>query len=272
MRSIGAALRAVNKDVANLLEPLNIEGICRELGHTWRNRGPLTPPMVVMFCILQVLRNNASCRRVRLWSEEPFTREAFCQARKRLPLAVFEQVAEMIADRIRDASDELWHGLRVFMADGTSCSMPDTPELAEHFGYPGGQKPGLGFPCSHLLYLFDRATGMIRQVLTGPRATNDLSGVPPMVGQLGPGDLLMGDRAFGCYIGLALCLQQGVEAVFRLNVRVMTDFRQGRRHARHRRLQDKGLPKSRYIRKLGKFDQIVAYPKSRIQSAIVDKA
>lgn len=271
MASIGAALRTVNKDVAKLLEPISIERICREVGHRWRGTGPLTPPRLVMLCILQVLRGNASCRRVRLWGDEPFTRQAFCQARKRLPLAVFERVAEMIADRMPETPKQLWNGLRVTMADGTSCSMPDTPELAEHFGYPGRQKEGLGQPNAHLLHVFDHPTGMLRQTLVGPRATNDLSGIPEVVGELGPGDLLLGDRAFGCYIALAMCLQRGVEAVFHLNVGVITDFREGRRHGRRREPADKGLPKSRFIRKLGKLDQVVAYPKSRLPSAIVDR-
>jgi len=185
-------------------------------------------------------------------------------------LAVFQRLAQQLAARAEEGSQRLWHGLRVILIDGTSCSMPDTPELANAFGYPGRQKPGVGFPTAHLMHIFDFATGMIRETLASSRYTNDLSGLPPMLEKLRPGDLLVGDRAFGCYTALALCKQRGVEGLFRVNQRVLTDFRPGRRHSRHRQL-GRGLPKSRWIRKLGPCDQVVAYPRPRHPSAVVDR-
>ena len=50
-------------------------------------------------------------------------------------------------------------GTTTFIMDGSSCSMPDTPELQRHFGQPGNQRPGCGFPVAHLLVLFHAGTG-----------------------------------------------------------------------------------------------------------------
>ena len=44
-----------------------------------------------------------------------------------------------------------WLDHRVVHVDGSSFSMPHTPELQAHFGQPGQQKPGCGFPVAHWL-------------------------------------------------------------------------------------------------------------------------
>ncbi len=44
----------------------------------------------------------------------------------------------------------LWLGHRTWLLDGSSCSMPDTPQLQAAFGQSGQQKAGCGFPTAHL--------------------------------------------------------------------------------------------------------------------------
>ena len=50
---------------------------------------------------------------------------------------------------------ELFLTHRVFVIDGSSFSMPDTPPLQQEFGHSPNQKAGCGFPVAHLLALFD---------------------------------------------------------------------------------------------------------------------
>lgn len=40
---------------------------------------------------------------------------------------------------------------RVVLADAMTFATPDMPELCGHFGYPPGQREGLGFPVGKLL-------------------------------------------------------------------------------------------------------------------------
>src|SRR5205085_2272687 len=79
---------------------------------------------------------------------------------------------------------------RLALIDGSSFSMPDTPELQEAFGQPGGQAEGCGFPTAHLLVLFDAPTGFLRHALPAPLRTHDLAHAAAMHRALGPGDLL----------------------------------------------------------------------------------
>ena len=74
--------------------------------------------------------------------------------------------------------------------------MPDTPALQEHFGQPGQQLPGCGFPVAHLLALFHAGTGLIVQILAAPLRTHDLSEVVGLHPALRSGDVLVADRGF----------------------------------------------------------------------------
>ena len=66
-----------------------------------------------------------------------------------------------------------WLGHRVFLVDGFSFSMPDTPELQKHFGQPGNQMPGCGFPVTHWLALMHYGTGMVVRMLMAPLRRHD---------------------------------------------------------------------------------------------------
>ena len=75
-----------------------------------------------------------------------------------------------------------WLGYRVFLVDGSSFSMPDNPpQLQEHFGQPGNQMPGCGFPVAHWLAMMHYGTGMVVRMLTAPLEATRIArrGTPP---------------------------------------------------------------------------------------------
>jgi hypothetical protein len=86
-----------------------------------------------------------------------------------------------------------------------------------------------------------------------------------MHADLRPGDVLVGDRAFGSYAHLALCQQRGVHGVFRAHQKQIISFRPHRRHAtaQSRKAGATGLPSSRWLKRLGKHDQLVEYVKPK---------
>jgi hypothetical protein len=198
-----------------------------------------------------------------------FTGEAYCQARARLPLELFERLLVAVCDTLATCREESakWLGHRVWLLDGSGCSMPDTPELQVAFGQPGQQAPGCGFPVAHLLTLFHAGTGLLQKVLVAPLRTHDLAGVQTMHGELAAGDVVLADRGFCSYAHLALLAQAGMHGVFRVHQRMLVSFRIGRMHTPpfgpYRKLR--GLPRSRWIKWLGRRDQWVEYfqPKQR---------
>ncbi len=268
--SILRALAQIKADVAVHLQATMIEQLCRELGHTWRDR-VLTPVVTVHAFLLQVLHGNTACDEVPHLMGGKFSGEAYCQARRRLPLQLFERLLAAVIQALtacRDAA-ERWCGHRVWLLDGSGCAMPDTPELQEAFGQPGAQKPGCGFPVAHLLALFHAGTGMLQKLLTAPLRTHDLANAWRMHSELLPGDVLLAERGFCSFAHLAQLLQAGFHGVFRAHQKTIVSFRKGRIHRpprpRGRLKGAKGLPRSRWIGWLGRRDQIVEYykPKKR---------
>lgn len=261
------AVARIKADVAAHLEAAMIERLCRELGHRWRER-VLTPVVTIHAFLLQVLHGNQSCDHVPHLMGGGFSGEAYCQARMRLPLALFERLLAAVIDSLalcRDAAAR-WCGHRVWLLDGSSCSMPDTPQLQEAFGQPGAQKPGCGFPVAHLLALFHAGTGMLQKIITAPLRTHDMSQAWKVHPELAAGDVLVADRGFCSYTHLAQLLSSGFFGVFRMHQKTIVSFRKGRIHLppqpRHKCWRRaKGLPRSRWIRWLGRRDQLVEYYK-----------
>ena len=172
MVSLCTALANVKRDPFSILRPANIQQLCRRLKHTWRT-GPLDPAHTVALFIQQIAAGNVPLTEVRHLSDRSFTPSAYCQARQRLPLKLLLQLCGQVHRAIdRNARGQeawRWRGHRAFFVDGSSFSMPDTPQLRRHFGQPKGQRPGCGFPVGHLLALFNASTGTLAQpVLSSP--------------------------------------------------------------------------------------------------------
>jgi hypothetical protein len=223
-------LGRIRQDVASLLDKDTINAACRAENYTWKNR-LLHPTNTVHLFILQILNRNTALNDLPRKSHQSFTGSAFCKARRRLPLRVFQRLLRGLAETLLphhggSQIDEQgrWLGHRPFIMDGSSCSMPDTPELQRHFGQPGNQRPGCGFPVAHLLVLFHAGTGLIREILTSPLRTSDMSQVVQLHPALQPGDIGLGDRGFCSYAHLALLGLKGVFGVFRIHQRKKVEF------------------------------------------------
>jgi hypothetical protein len=269
--NISHALHQIKSDVARTLEAAMIVRLCTELGHHWRER-ELNPVATVHGFLLQVLHGNTACNHVPHLMGKSISGEAYGQARARLPLELFQRLLREVCCSLRSCLDESarWCGHRVWMMDGSSCSMPDTPQLQDAFGQPGRQAHGCGFPVAHLLTLFHAGTGMLLRVLAAPLRTHDMAQASQLHAELEPGDIVLADRGFCSYAHLALLMQSKMHAVFRLHQKQLVSFRIGRLHVppsplfprlRHSR----GLPHSRWIKWLGRLDQQVEYfkPKQR---------
>ena len=263
MVTILPALRQVREDLVELLERREVERICRELEYTWRDRR-LDPYTTLHLLILQVVNRNTAMTHLPHLSGERFTASAYCQARQRLPVAVIQRLVDSFTHGIKQSVEvPLWHGHRVALIDGSGFSMPDTPELQAHFGQPGGQKPGCGFPVAHSLALMDGKAGFLYDVVISPLRTHDMKHAADLHPRLSTGDVVVGDRGFCSYAHLALLSQANLHAVLRVHQRQIVDFRPHRRSAEE--ASGSGHPTSRWVQRLGHWDQLVRWrkPQSR---------
>ena len=239
-------------------------------GHRWRDC-PLNPANTLAMFIVQVLNGNTSLSHLRLLSGGQCAPSSYCEARKRLPAAGVAAVVEQLScDAARcNKTDSRWLGRRVLIADCSSVSAPDKPELQNLWPQPGGQSDGCGFPMIKLLALMDLASGFILQLTLMSRKVHEMSQLAVLHGGLLAGDVLLGDRAFCSFAHLWMLGKMSVDAVFRMHQRQIVDFTP---HRRHRRKSDgkkrqRGLPTSRFVKKLGHQDQLVEWVRPQTRPA-----
>ena len=265
MASIAASLRDLKRNPLASIGRERVESICRECGHDWRDR-ELDPATTIALFMRQVIAGNCPCGEVRHLSDRSssFTAQAYCDARARLPLAVYQTLFHEVYQRVlrhtrRD--QHLWHGHRTFHVDGSTFSMPDTPALRAAFGVPSGPADGCAFPVAHLLVLFSAATGLLIDLWASPLRTSDLAETPETHLHLDRGDVLIGDEYFGGYPHLATLIARGLHGLFPVHHLRIVDFAKGRAHGHGK--DAKGMVRSRWIRSLGRDDQLVEYFRPR---------
>ena len=271
MVSIDEEVGAIKQDASRLLNENRILEWCRQSRYFPEADGPLPPPTLIALFMQQIACGNVSCDQVRLMGKDAFTASAYCQARMRLPLAVITTLAREVYQKVSDPieGDEgyLWRGHRVLLIDSTSFSMPDTPELLAYFGQSGQQKEGCGFPIAHLLMLFNARTGLAVDAITAPLRTHEMSLASNTHAQMSEGDLVIGDDSFGSYAHLALLRERGMRGLFPAHHIRIVDFTPDRpciepgKVARSKDAQ--GMPRSRWVKSLGKTDQIVEWFKPK---------
>jgi hypothetical protein len=262
-------LGRLTQDLADELSPNAIEQACKDEQYSWRDR-LLNPMTTVYLFLLQILHGNTACSHVVHFGRWNFTDTAYRAARKRLPLGVLRRLAERVAERLRTSTTgrSTWYGHRVWLLDGSSFSMPDTPAVQAAFGQPGGQRPGCGFPVAKFLALFDLATGMLLRVEPAPLRSHEMSQCAVATSTLMPGDIALGDRGFCSYAHFAILLNRELHGVFRAHQRQIIDFAPGRPQAprgKAKRPHEATIrPHSRWVLSQGESDQVVIWsrPKS----------
>jgi len=223
--------------------PSEINAACEDQRYAWRDRF-WTPLRTISTFLLQALHAGSSCREAvaltlgqeavagpkdrPLPSGDP---SAYAQARKRLPLEVLRAGVRHVGQRLRDevASTLNWCGRRVWLVDGTTCSMPDTPDLQKAFGQPSGQAKGCGFPVAKVVALFCWASGAVIEAVIEPLRMSELTLWRTLWPHLSPGEIVLGDRFYCTFSDFVGCVRRGCDAVFRLHVRRPADLRRGRR-------------------------------------------
>lgn len=209
----------------------------------WLDR--IFSPLVTLWVFLgQVLSPDHSCRaavarliahRVARGQKPCSARTgAYCRARQRLPEAFVSTAACSVGRTLDDRADPgwRWKGRRVYLYDGTTVTMPDTP--ANQAAYPQvyNQGPGLGFPIARLGAVISLACGAVVN-LGFSRYAGKGEGEVSLLRQLWDvfrtGDVLVGDRLMSGWAGMHLLKERGVDTVSRLSAHRHADFRKGTR-------------------------------------------
>ena len=223
-------------------------------------RERLYPPVTLFWAFLfQVLNPAMPCQEVvgklRAWALTRRERRgkpslgtaAYCQARCGLSLHLLEAVFDELRGHLcrRASSAWLWCGHQVTVLDGTSFSMPDTPENQKEWPQPRTQKKGCGFPVAKMLGVFCLSTGAWLGHALSKWRCHDLGLWQSIRHLLDKGDVLVGDAGFCAYALIAELKAHGVDTVFRLHQKRPKDMRRGKKLGKDDRLQVWSKPAQR---------------------------
>ena len=115
IHNLSEVVRQFKQDWTSELDDEAITEVCREEGMRWRQT-ILTPIVTIKVFCLQILHGNTACEALRHLARMAFTGAAYCEARMRIPLSVFQRLLERTAARMQDAISDRGAG------GGTVCS------------------------------------------------------------------------------------------------------------------------------------------------------
>jgi hypothetical protein len=241
----------------NILSEHVISKALTAIEANWLDR--IYSPLITLWVFLgQVLSQDHSCRAAvaRLIAhrvsrgQRPCSAEtgAYCQARKRLPEEFFSEAARQTGCALDANANEqwLWNGRRVLAYDGSTVSMPDTPETQQAYPQPPQQKPGVGFPLARIAVFFSLSCGAVVDLAIcsyAGKGNSELGMLRKLWGILLPGDVMLADRYMCAWTEMVMLKERGVDSVTRINQHRRIDFRRGKR--------------------LAKGDHVVEWPKPR---------
>jgi hypothetical protein len=251
--------------VDGLLDPAELQRACDRLGVRFGD-GPddVWDPVFTLWAFLwQVVCASKSCAcavaRALAWRLAlglpacSANTGAYCKARLKLPAALIEHFALDLGARLEARAPQswLWRGRRVEVVDGCTVTAPDARANQAEFPQRDHLPAGGGFPLVRLVALFGLATGACTDARFGPyrgKGSGETTLARSLLGSLGPGEVLLGDRVFATYWILGWLLARGCDGVFRL-------------HAHRGR--EGGTRSSRLERRLGERDNLIVWRKPR---------
>ena len=163
---------------------------------------------------------------------------AYCKARAKLPEKFLKRLTYQVGTELEDQAPAAWrwHNRRAVLVDGTTCTLPDTPENQRAYPQPSTQRRGLGFPMIRLVVLLGLATAAVVGAACGRYAgkqTGETALFRELFEQLRAGDVVVADRYHCSYFMIVLLMQRGVDVVFRMHQGRDYDFRRGQRLGRN---------------------------------------
>jgi DDE family transposase len=232
---------------ADLLAPQLIEELFRK--HQVKTRDRIYTPLITLAMFLsqchdedpslrQAVARLLAHRSVQELPPCDSDTGAYCKARQRLP-------EKVLADLTRHTGKQLmldaparwsWHGRDVKIIDGSTASMPDTPENQKEYPQMASQKPGIGFPILRLLVIFSLAVGTVLDAAFSPykgKETSELALLRRLHDSLNDGDVVLTDRYFCSFFEIAQLQRRGVDVVMRMHQKRKIDFRRGQQRGKY---------------------------------------
>ena len=233
-----------NKGGLPFNEVLSNETIMRHLDDIDYRERIYTPPVTIHALLSQVMDDDqtqqAAVARVIAATiaeggQPPSANTAaYSQARSRLPEAVLAELTRDVAKQMENGTPNewLWRNRGIKLVDGSTISMPDSPDNQTEYPQPESQKKGLGFPIARIVAIIDYITGVVMDVAIGPysgKKTGEHALLRQLMSTLKTGELILGDCYYPSFFLMATLIGMGIDGVFPMHGARKQDFRRGKR-------------------------------------------
>ncbi len=158
----------------------------------------------------------------------------YARARLRLPEKLLEMLTLHSGRETERQAATAWRWLErvVKVFDGSSVSMPDTPENQAAYPQTRTQAAGVGFPLARIGVLFSLSVGAVLGLgirRWAGKFQSELAMLREMFPLFDSGDVLLADRYLCSYMEIAVLRSLGVDFVGRMHAHRKVDFRRGKR-------------------------------------------
>lgn len=210
--------------LTDIFSDQDVHQLCEEMEIEFRERD-YTPAITLALFVSQSLSRGDACSTV----VTKFNRErkrqglapccedasAFCKARAKLPVELFDTLADRIVTLLKTKTNKLWKwkGRNVYLVDGLVFRTPDTKANQEVYPQPSTQREGLGFPQVRCVITTCLATGCIVHYNTAAmkgKLTGEVSLFREKHGDFVNGDIVVADSNFESFYDSVLLARRGV--------------------------------------------------------------
>lgn len=145
---------------------------------------------------------------------------AYNQARQKLPLQKVEAFSGAICDHLAANSEPVWQGRRVMILDGTTITLPPTPELQKAFPPATNQHGDSVWPVAMLMVASELATGCVLvpevNAMYGQNNSSEAAQAERVIDRLPHDALVLADSGFGIFRVAYHCESRNKDFVLRL--------------------------------------------------------
>lgn len=145
---------------------------------------------------------------------------AYSKARQRLPLSIIENFSHRVCDHLARRAEPAFDGRRVFILDGTTITLPPTPELKRAFPPAPNQHGESVWPVASLLVANEMQTGcaLVPQIdpMFGPNNSSEPKQALQAIKRLPANSIVMADSGFGIFSVAHGCQNENLGFVLRL--------------------------------------------------------
>ena len=258
---ISTTLKTLRQDLATGLGGDFIVKACRAAGHTWSDSCLLTPAAIIHWFLVQIFHGNTALHHVSLLAGRALHRVRILSHTCRTPAGRLSGGPPRNGQRADSCHREGGTLATIAHFSRTARRSPDTIPQSAHFGQPGGQAKGCGFPDSPTSWaLFHAGTGLLLEVIAARRCGHDMAGVLGILPLLMAGDVLVADRGFCSFCHLAAADGQEASCGVSPAQKQIVDFTPGRASCPAAlKGVPKGMPRGRWVSACGLMDQVVEY-------------